>query len=240
MILQRLATSIRKQDWVTVVIETLIVVFGVFIGLQVNNWNGERADRALERIYIERLTDDLSEDVRRIDWLINIYETKQRLLLVLRDGPVSAALAGDPKEAALDLSYTEWKGISGPRRGTYDELIGSGNLSLVQDVVLRNVLSDYYSQYSRTTEIVAEPIGDYKRRFAESVPGDIAVENLELPDDPTIARLIAGLEMLTSDPGFEQAANAELYYGRDMVNWLKVHRAQAVYLLSMLDGEPAR
>ena len=37
MILRRLATSIRKQDWFTVFIETLIVVFGVFIGLQVNN-----------------------------------------------------------------------------------------------------------------------------------------------------------------------------------------------------------
>ena len=46
MILQRLATSIRNQDWFTVVIETLIVVFGVFIGLQVNTWSGARADRA--------------------------------------------------------------------------------------------------------------------------------------------------------------------------------------------------
>ena len=45
MILQRLATAIRKQDWFTVIIETLIVVFGVFIGLQVNNWNEARKDR---------------------------------------------------------------------------------------------------------------------------------------------------------------------------------------------------
>ncbi len=42
MILRRLATSIRKQDWFAVVIETLIVVLGVFLGLQVNNWNEAR------------------------------------------------------------------------------------------------------------------------------------------------------------------------------------------------------
>jgi hypothetical protein len=46
MILQRLATSIRKQDWFTVVIETLIVMFGAFLGLQVNNWNQARFERA--------------------------------------------------------------------------------------------------------------------------------------------------------------------------------------------------
>ena len=39
MILRRLTNAIRRRDWFTVVIETLIVVLGVFLGLQVNNWN---------------------------------------------------------------------------------------------------------------------------------------------------------------------------------------------------------
>ena len=43
MILRRLTDALRKQDWFTVVIETLIVVLGVFLGLQVNNWNEARA-----------------------------------------------------------------------------------------------------------------------------------------------------------------------------------------------------
>ena len=34
LILRRLATSIRKQDWFAVVIETLIVVMGVYLGIQ--------------------------------------------------------------------------------------------------------------------------------------------------------------------------------------------------------------
>lgn len=46
MILRRLAQAVRRQDWFTVVIEFVIVVFGVFIGLQVDNWNGARADAA--------------------------------------------------------------------------------------------------------------------------------------------------------------------------------------------------
>ena len=65
MILQRLAASIRKQDWFTVFVETMIVVLGVFIGLQVNNWNAERQRKASERDYLERLHRDVVELTER-------------------------------------------------------------------------------------------------------------------------------------------------------------------------------
>ena len=63
MILRRLATAIRKQDWFTVFIETLIVVLGVFLGLQVNNWNEARKDRLEAETSRERLIADLHADL---------------------------------------------------------------------------------------------------------------------------------------------------------------------------------
>jgi len=36
MILRRLASAIQQQDWFTILLEIMIVVLGVFIGLQVN------------------------------------------------------------------------------------------------------------------------------------------------------------------------------------------------------------
>ena len=44
MILRRLSDAFRKQDWFTVAVEILIVLLGVFLGLQVNNWNEARAE----------------------------------------------------------------------------------------------------------------------------------------------------------------------------------------------------
>ena len=61
MILRRLATSIREQDWFTVFVETMIVVLGVFLGLQVSNWNSERQRQDSERDYLERLHRDVVE-----------------------------------------------------------------------------------------------------------------------------------------------------------------------------------
>ena len=38
MILRRLADAIRDQSWFTVALEIMIVVIGIFIGLQVDGW----------------------------------------------------------------------------------------------------------------------------------------------------------------------------------------------------------
>ena len=46
MILRRIAEAFRRQDWFTVFVETMIVVVGVFVGLQVDNWNAARVDDA--------------------------------------------------------------------------------------------------------------------------------------------------------------------------------------------------
>ena len=61
MILRRLTTAFRKQDWFTVLIETLIVVLGVFLGLQAQQWASDRERRAMEAAYITRLHEEVVE-----------------------------------------------------------------------------------------------------------------------------------------------------------------------------------
>ena len=59
MILRRISTAIRRQDWFTVLIEIGIVVIGLLSGLKINNWNEARADRAKEAAFLERLAVDV-------------------------------------------------------------------------------------------------------------------------------------------------------------------------------------
>jgi mannose-6-phosphate isomerase-like protein (cupin superfamily) len=51
MVLRRLADNFRAQNWAVVFSELLIVIVGVYIGLQVNTWNEERRD-AQRRVQI--------------------------------------------------------------------------------------------------------------------------------------------------------------------------------------------
>jgi flagellar biosynthesis protein FliQ len=54
MILRRVIAHFRKQGWTAIAIDLVIVVVGVFIGLQVANWNAARQARADESAALRR------------------------------------------------------------------------------------------------------------------------------------------------------------------------------------------
>ncbi len=55
MILRRITEHVKAQNWTAVALDFLIVVVGVFIGLQVQQWTVERERRASEQRYLIRL-----------------------------------------------------------------------------------------------------------------------------------------------------------------------------------------
>ncbi|KPP82571.1 MAG: hypothetical protein HLUCCA04_00505 [Oceanicaulis sp. HLUCCA04] len=61
MILRRLTKHVKDQNWFAVGLDFLIVVLGVFIGLQVQQWAGERERRATESAYTARLHEEVVE-----------------------------------------------------------------------------------------------------------------------------------------------------------------------------------
>ena len=60
MIMRRLAANLREQNWTAIAIEFVLLVLGVFLGIQVANWNEQRREHALEAEYIARLQRDYS------------------------------------------------------------------------------------------------------------------------------------------------------------------------------------
>ncbi|MEX6632515.1 hypothetical protein [Hyphococcus lacteus] len=74
MILRRIATAFRRQDWFTVLVETMIVVMGVFLGIQVANWNDARADARIGADYTVHLIADLEQDLGAARGLISYYD----------------------------------------------------------------------------------------------------------------------------------------------------------------------
>ena len=61
MILQRVAASLRNKDWSTALLEFLIVVVGIFVGLQVDDWNQQRKDRKDEAAFLASLHVDTGD-----------------------------------------------------------------------------------------------------------------------------------------------------------------------------------
>jgi len=67
MIFRRVKAHIEKENWFAVFVDFCIVVVGVFIGIQVANWNETRAENELIGDYIVQLKSDLETDIADIE-----------------------------------------------------------------------------------------------------------------------------------------------------------------------------
>jgi hypothetical protein len=151
MILRRLSTAVRKQDWFTVIVETLIVVFGVFIGLQVNNWNAARQDRITERVIEVRLLKEFNAHQAQLSDLKNrlaVFREASRQVLV--------AIKGDTQPTDRD-QFADWLfdatnlGRPPARSATYIQLISSGEFNVLQDETLKTLLIQFDQEIERTS-----------------------------------------------------------------------------------------
>ncbi|MGA7964503.1 MAG: hypothetical protein WCB49_01130 [Gammaproteobacteria bacterium] len=155
MILSRFAEHIKHQHWTGALIELAIVILGVFIGLQANNWNEARHDRALERQYIQRLHDDFALSIKRAEK--NIASMKVQFVL---EGRMVARLRAcrldDSQRADFAKGVFRVGRFEAPTlvRGTIDELQSTGRMGIIRNLKLRQGLSNIVEAQDRNSEIL--------------------------------------------------------------------------------------
>ncbi len=144
MILRRLADRFRHHDWLAVTIELVVVILGVFIGLQAANWNEDRLTAKRGDEFTERLKADLRVEAWNHENMIGYHRQ-------VRTNAVRAAdaLAGRTElsdEALLVAAYRATQYSDNTRqRSTYDELTSTGELSLIADRKLRELAMYLYT-----------------------------------------------------------------------------------------------
>ena len=142
MIARRIAQHLKQQHWTGVFIELVIVVLGVFLGLQAQDWNQARQDRMLERQYLQRLHDDITQSIKNAKSNVQRMQRQYRL---------EGAMLDDLSRCQLDAAARKQFGaglflfgrIEPPPlvRGTIDELRSTGRIGLIHDVALRTALA---------------------------------------------------------------------------------------------------
>jgi len=158
MILRRITEHVKAQNWFAVGIDFLIVVVGVFIGIQVANWNDARKERAAEQRYLVELARDLQADVAEMQrgrrHMLGRLATSEAILLAVdpdyqRAGffpevgeePVPNPSFAGYVHAALTATF-----ILVGTDYTFDELVQSGRLGVLSDRALVNRLTTYYGR----------------------------------------------------------------------------------------------
>jgi len=142
MIFRRLASAFRKQDWATVALEIMIVMMGIFLGLQVNGWNQSRIDRAEEAVFLQALYQDIVELEKTSNQLIEL-----RLEALEAIGAASDVLYGrvewrDLTERECDvISTSHSPGIVATSLPSWTALRDAGRTSILRNGDLKRGLA---------------------------------------------------------------------------------------------------
>jgi hypothetical protein len=171
MIYKRAVAKLRAQDWFAIAIELAIVVIGVFIGMQVSNWN----EAAAERREAKRMVAEVRPGLVQFDQALESAE--QYFATTGRYGDTAfAGWARDPKIsdaqfviAAYQASQITQIAMNG---ASWTQIYGGTELSKLPDPELRGDLAGVmaldFGQLGLAS--VATP---YRQDVREIIPHDI-------------------------------------------------------------------
>ncbi|WP_412067269.1 hypothetical protein [Rubrivirga sp. IMCC43871] len=146
MILRRITAHVQEQNWTAIAIDFVIVVVGVFIGIQVSNWNAERVERAREVSYLIALTEDFGAIIAELESDIARYESIANAMTLLLEQ--SRRAAPDTTLAALNEAAALLVRMEGTPivSDTYANLTGSGDLALLRSQAVKNAMSSFFGK----------------------------------------------------------------------------------------------
>lgn len=171
MVIRRIREHVAAHNWFAVGVDLAIVVAGVFLGTQVNNWNEDRLDRGLAASYRAEIIDNLRANQISIDDQIAYYrqvgDHAEAALAVLED---KGAVPGE--QFVIDAylaSQIRQRRLTGT---AYDEMLSAGAGRLVAGRQVRSRLSSYYAQLPAINELSMSTT-PYRDRIRSAIPIDI-------------------------------------------------------------------
>ncbi|MGA8203595.1 MAG: hypothetical protein WB812_03695 [Woeseiaceae bacterium] len=228
MILSRVIEHMKKQHWTAIAIDFFIVVFGVFIGIQLGNWNEARVERAKEYGYLVRLHEDMQQSIATLERTIGLLERESAAQTVLLDALAHCAVPSGARDD-VDFAITTLGYINAPifSSRTYDELTSSGSLDLIENENIKRALADIVrnvGHLNQTVENVYRLTEHHRFTVEEHVlyadirPYDnygstasVQYDIAELCADRKVASAVSAIQLQTVDRLNAYHALAKLY-----------------------------
>lgn len=151
MILRRITEHVKAQNWTAVGLDFVIVVTGVFIGIQVSNWNEVRRDHAEEKVILGRLSEEISANLEATDQAVDSHRRREQ---IIRN--VVQALQGDPETmpegSKVQTALCRWFVVptSSIATDSFDEVVSAGKLGLIRDAETRRLIMAAYASHKQS------------------------------------------------------------------------------------------
>lgn len=251
MILRRVIAHFRNQEWAAIFIDFVIVVLGVFVGIQVANWNEMRLEDQRAHGFLERLSGDLDQELafidKRIAYIGRSIAYGEAALEWVENGTLTGGSAWQTVlafvQASRILPYS-------PVDSTYQEMRSAGELGLVRDAGLRTALTEYYvSGTFARADYIMKLNPAYRSNVRGLTPYRIGrhigtkcfdmTEVTHKPCESPVDEAIAGevLRSYAEDPSLVRDLNFWMDSAHQMVDILRQLRASCVGLKQRIDTQ---
>ena len=134
--------------------EIILVVIGILIALQINNWNENRKSAKQENLYLKRLLSENREDINTFS--SNIFDLEKGIETIEN---LSVALnAAETTNLELIKAARDYFGfgsiypIFSSSTSTFDDLSSTGNLKDIRNSELRDELVKHYAKHKQVAE----------------------------------------------------------------------------------------
>lgn len=169
MLLRRIKQHVANENWFAVFVDFVIVVVGVYVGIEVSNWNEARQEDARAEEYLERIRADLVSDqdaaVARREFWAGVIDYGEAAIRHAETGELYQGSVNKTLLAYYQASQVDpFASVS----TTYDEMKAAGELGLIRNSELRAKLASYYV---KSNNLQAEHLFRYMPRYRVDVRG---------------------------------------------------------------------
>ena len=172
MILNKIAHNLRRHDWAAVIVEIVIVIVGILIALQLENWNQNRKDMAQGDLWRAAIIEDLRSTLRNLEWRIDYYEqalafAEASLPALQNREPFSAEQGWNIVLGAFQAGQIMPFRVGGP---TYREVQAAGALDSIGSRDTLTKLANYYEITANDVEVISGGSPPYRDMIREKMP----------------------------------------------------------------------
>ena len=171
MVIRRIRDHVVTHNWFAVAVDIAIVVVGVFLGTQANNWNQDRIERAAAADYRRQIIRDLANNEIDMSYRKAYYEEARRHGL---EALARLDSASEPRgeKFLVDAFQASQVWLRPLVRNGYDEMVGAGLSHDIGDGRLRSRLASYYTQIHQF-DLTALSTTQYREKVRRALPYSI-------------------------------------------------------------------